>query len=363
MSSFRSVSRRFSRRAAAFTLIELLVVVAIIALLISILLPSLRRAREQAKNTVCLANLRSLGQGVVLYSTDEKRLPGALHPAVYRNQGLEGLKLDENRNSIAEATLKYYAERQLTYKLRGVFNDNTSLKGSVTDKVATCPTLAGMYSDSDFDNWVIKDNKKLAFPTHYAINNWGPGNIDAPSGPTGQVRETKPGFYFGYSPSSTTDPSQKDLAAKYPAQPLERIDKSSEEWMLADAWFRSRAGSSQLKLQQDGPFQSEWTGMYLPYFAPHNNQVGGWQFPGSAARATTAAEFGNYNPKSSDPKRKIPQDVGSTATVFFDGHAELVKSRRLVQGGSGGFSGATALYGFRGTVNPIVPLPPEYLWE
>ena len=73
MSHSRSCSR--GQAAPAFTLIELLVVVAIIALLVSILLPSLSKAREQAKAAVCGSQLRMFGHAMIYYEDQFDSFP------------------------------------------------------------------------------------------------------------------------------------------------------------------------------------------------------------------------------------------------------------------------------------------------
>ncbi len=74
--------RRARNQSHGFTLVELLVVIGIIAVLISILLPTITRAKEQAKSAVCLSNLRQIGTGFALYAND---FSGYIPPHGYRS--------------------------------------------------------------------------------------------------------------------------------------------------------------------------------------------------------------------------------------------------------------------------------------
>jgi prepilin-type N-terminal cleavage/methylation domain-containing protein len=98
----------------AFTLIELLVVIAIIALLLSIVMPALRKVRDQAKLTICASNQRQLVFGLTAYALDnDDKLP----PSPSKDDLVEGkyhrpIELNWNLNAIGPVTdpdqLPYY---------------------------------------------------------------------------------------------------------------------------------------------------------------------------------------------------------------------------------------------------------------
>ena len=95
-------------RSAAFTLIELLVVIAIIAILASVLLPGLKKAKEKAQETSCKNNLKQLGFNIIFYCGD---FDGFLPPSKSENQWDFGGGTTTAPGSIAT----YYGAKQYYY--------------------------------------------------------------------------------------------------------------------------------------------------------------------------------------------------------------------------------------------------------
>jgi len=85
-------------RRKGFTLVELLVVIGIIALLISILLPSLNRARETANRVKCGSNMRQIGQAIQLYANENK---GNYPRTIYTVGSGANCKWDARTTSVA----------------------------------------------------------------------------------------------------------------------------------------------------------------------------------------------------------------------------------------------------------------------
>jgi len=98
------------KKARAFTLIELLVVVAIIALLISILLPSLKEARALGKAVACSANLKNMGNAMRMY-LDEN---GGFYPCGH------AIRSRDSIISWAPRMLKYLAKERRVFKCQEV---------------------------------------------------------------------------------------------------------------------------------------------------------------------------------------------------------------------------------------------------
>lgn len=81
-----------------FTLVELLVVIGIIALLISILFPALRKVQQAARSTKCLSNLRNLSNGLALYAAENK---GEINISYEGLFSINGRSRDESNQNLA----------------------------------------------------------------------------------------------------------------------------------------------------------------------------------------------------------------------------------------------------------------------
>ncbi|MEI8195196.1 MAG: prepilin-type N-terminal cleavage/methylation domain-containing protein [Phycisphaerae bacterium] len=122
-------------RSQGFTLIELLVVVAIIALLIAILLPSLGKARELARTAACGANLHAVGQGMAGYVTDwDGRFPASNY--------YYGLAFDASGQQLPSTPDQGYVHwSSFLYGDKSKLASTSAFTSAAGWKMFTCPSL------------------------------------------------------------------------------------------------------------------------------------------------------------------------------------------------------------------------------
>jgi len=117
-------------RRSGFTLIELLVVIAIIAILAAILFPVFSRAREKARQTSCLSNLKQLSLAFIMYAQDyDETMPPAVYPdwATYWDT-----KVDWFGNVIGDGMITPYTKNQ---------------------QISQCPSIKGISSDRPYTGY------------------------------------------------------------------------------------------------------------------------------------------------------------------------------------------------------------------
>ncbi len=220
-----------------FTLIELLVVIAIIAILAAILFPVFGRARENARRTSCLSNLKQMGLGLIQYVQDyDEIMPVSWYES--GNGGSTGNA--DGKDYIWQDMIFPYVKSTQIYLCPSRGDELRAAYKYITDRTSSGDTSFGTYNVniSYFDNYCTGGNC-LTGPMGQSI-----AAINETSGTVwageGQARQTK------FGASSTVDLSYRQDNSTYPGnQPnFPTLGYQSSQWNIQ--LFEAHLGTSNL---------------------------------------------------------------------------------------------------------------------
>jgi prepilin-type N-terminal cleavage/methylation domain-containing protein/prepilin-type processing-associated H-X9-DG protein len=271
----------------AFTLVELLVVIGIIAVLISVLLPALTKARRSANTAKCLSNLRQLGQAFSMYLGE------------YKGVIVQPVEWDRNFNPRAvfwHQRLSVYFNRK---DVRSSSNDSTELSAVLRG----CPEWEPIDNDGngrpDSDKIGYGMSRRLRTPEsrtryHSPVNS-DPAAANSPEGASGPV-----------GTEATSPPAGTVYYAPY--WKIAQIKKTSSRILFGDS-------------------RNTWL----------DPGTTGWDLS-FAANAATSGDPGRHSghklfnvPSGTDPK-KLPQYSALRANYcFVDGHCETLDAEAALQ--------------------------------
>ncbi|HZO87508.1 MAG TPA: DUF1559 domain-containing protein [Chthonomonadaceae bacterium] len=175
-----SQSERAPQR--AFTLIELLVVIAIIAVLAAILFPVFAQAREKARQTVCLSNMKQIALGIYMYAQDyDETLPTTADDGrlSWIDQIVPYVKNDQIRRCPSDSGFALHPEHKSSYGVNNYFGLGMSLAAiSTPSDTIYAAELVGENEDDHFhpmywgnvpdNDWAWRNGKptEVAYARH-----------------------------------------------------------------------------------------------------------------------------------------------------------------------------------------------------